>query len=138
MSSMMSMPFATRKQFPTSGDELFFDYRQRRALEEQERADLKVADQAQQCSALNSAPLAFGRGKKSIICVCPQTPSILYWARLRSRRNSRWGIYTMNSGFVPRSTHRSESDFFHSGHTASSGFAEPLANSHYFAVSGTL
>jgi hypothetical protein len=55
MSSMMSMPLATRKQFPTSGDELLFDYRQRRALEEQERADLKVADQAQQCSALNSA-----------------------------------------------------------------------------------
>jgi hypothetical protein len=55
MRSMMSMPFATRTQFPTSGDELFFDYRQRRALEEQERADLKVADQAQQCSTLNSA-----------------------------------------------------------------------------------
>lgn len=54
MSSMMSMPFATRKQFPTSGDELLFDYRQRRALEEQERADLKVADQAQQCAAWNS------------------------------------------------------------------------------------
>ena len=51
----MSMPFATRKQFPTSGEEIFFDYRQRRALEEQERADLKIADQAQQCSALNSA-----------------------------------------------------------------------------------
>ena len=55
MSSMMSTPFATRKQFPTSGDELFIDYRQRRALEEQERADLKVANQAQQYSALNSA-----------------------------------------------------------------------------------
>ena len=55
MSSMLSVPFATRKQIPTSGDELFFDYRQRRALEEQERAELKIADQAQQCSALNSA-----------------------------------------------------------------------------------
>ena len=55
MSSMMSMPFAIPKQFPTSGDELFFDYRQRRALKKQKQADLKVADQAQQCSALNSA-----------------------------------------------------------------------------------
>jgi len=53
MSSMMSMPFANNK--PTHGDDLFVDYRQRRAQEEDERADLKRADQAEQCSGLNSA-----------------------------------------------------------------------------------
>jgi hypothetical protein len=53
MSSMMSMPFA--KNEPATGDDLFFDFRQRRALEENERADLKRADQAEQCCGSNSA-----------------------------------------------------------------------------------
>jgi len=55
MSPTLSMPFAKRKPLTTTSDDVFVDYRQRRALEEHERADLKRADQAEQCSGLNSA-----------------------------------------------------------------------------------
>ena len=57
MSSMMSTPFARNEPFTTARDEHLLDYRQRRALEEGERADLKRADQAQQCAVLNSPDL---------------------------------------------------------------------------------
>ncbi len=57
MSSMMSIPFARREQGTLAGDDLLLDFRQRRALEERERAELKRADQAQQRSAVNSADL---------------------------------------------------------------------------------
>jgi hypothetical protein len=53
MSSMMSTPFANNR--PSAGDDLFIDYRQRRAQEENERADLKRVDQAEQCSGSNTA-----------------------------------------------------------------------------------
>ena len=56
MSSMIS-PFAHTEQFTTRSDEILFDYRQRRALEERERADLKRVDVAQQCSDLNTPDL---------------------------------------------------------------------------------
>jgi hypothetical protein len=57
MRSMTSMPFATNEPITTAQDGLLSDYRQRRALEERERADLKRADQAEQCATLNSADL---------------------------------------------------------------------------------
>ena len=57
MSSMMSIPLARSEPSTSASDELLFDYRQRRALEERERADLKRADQAEQCAELNSADL---------------------------------------------------------------------------------
>ena len=57
MSSMMSVPFVRNERFTTAGDELLCDYRQRRALEERERIDLRCADQAEQRSAMNSADL---------------------------------------------------------------------------------
>jgi hypothetical protein len=57
MSSMMSLPFAKREVLTTAGDERLLDYRQRRAVEERERVDLKRADVAEQCSPLNSADL---------------------------------------------------------------------------------
>ena len=57
MSSMMSMPSAKSEPFTPARDEHLLDYRQRRALEERDRADLKRADQAEQCSVLNSADL---------------------------------------------------------------------------------
>jgi hypothetical protein len=57
MSSMMSGPFARRERFTTAGDELLYDFRQRRALDERERTDLRCADQAEQRSAMNSVEL---------------------------------------------------------------------------------
>jgi hypothetical protein len=57
MNSMMSMPFAKRERFTTAGDDSLIDYRQRRAIEERERAEVKRADVAEQCSAFNSVEL---------------------------------------------------------------------------------
>lgn len=57
MSSMVSVPFAKQERFTTAGDDALMDYRQRRALEERERADTKRADVAEQCAASNSAAL---------------------------------------------------------------------------------
>jgi hypothetical protein len=57
MSSTLSMSFAKSEPFSTAGDERLADFRQRRALEERERADLKAAEQAEQRSELNSADL---------------------------------------------------------------------------------
>jgi hypothetical protein len=53
---MMSVPFARSERF-TTGDELLCDYRQRRALEERARIDLRCAEQAEQRSTINSADL---------------------------------------------------------------------------------
>ena len=55
MSSMMSMPFAKSQSLTTTGADPFLDYRERRALEEHERADVRRADRAEQGSGLNSA-----------------------------------------------------------------------------------
>jgi hypothetical protein len=57
MSSMLSVPLAQSDRFTTAGEEVLSDFRQRRPLEERERADLKRAELAQQCSDLNSADL---------------------------------------------------------------------------------
>jgi hypothetical protein len=55
MSSMMSTAPFVKSERTTSGDELLTDYRERRALEERERADLKRADLAEVCADFNSA-----------------------------------------------------------------------------------
>jgi hypothetical protein len=57
MSSMTSLRPADSERFTSAGDELLSDYRQRRALEESERAERKRMESAQQYSALNSADL---------------------------------------------------------------------------------
>jgi hypothetical protein len=57
MSSMTTLRPANGERFTSAGDELLSDYRQRRALEESERAEQRRADSAEQCSALNSADL---------------------------------------------------------------------------------
>jgi hypothetical protein len=56
MSSMVSVPFAKNERF-TPADELLCDFRQRRAIEERERIDVRCAEQAEQRSAMNSADL---------------------------------------------------------------------------------
>jgi len=55
MSSMTSWRPASRDR--AAGDELLDDYRERRALEESERAEQKRVDSAEQHSTLNSADL---------------------------------------------------------------------------------
>jgi hypothetical protein len=55
MSSMTSFRPANTER--STGDELLFDYRQRRALEASERAERKRVDSAEQYSELNSADL---------------------------------------------------------------------------------
>jgi hypothetical protein len=57
MSSITSWRPAERERFTSAGDDLLSDYRQRRALEESERAEQKRMDSAEQYSALNSADL---------------------------------------------------------------------------------
>lgn len=52
MTSVTSLHSA---RFNSSGDEILSDYRQRKAIEENERAERRRADSAEQYSALNSA-----------------------------------------------------------------------------------
>jgi hypothetical protein len=55
MSSMVSLRPENGERSKSAGDETLHDYRQRRALEELERAERKRSDSAQQYSPLNSA-----------------------------------------------------------------------------------
>lgn len=54
MSAMMTFPVAKDERFTSRDVEVLADYRQRRALEDLERAELKRADLAEQHSAVNS------------------------------------------------------------------------------------
>jgi hypothetical protein len=56
MNAMMNLP-AKDDRFTFRDAEVLTDYRQRRALEERERAELKRADLAEQHSAVNSVDL---------------------------------------------------------------------------------
>jgi hypothetical protein len=57
MSSMNSLRPANGARFMSGGDDLLSDYRERRALEESERAEQRRADSAEQYSTLNSVDL---------------------------------------------------------------------------------
>jgi hypothetical protein len=57
MNAMTTLPVATHQRSSFADAEVLSDYRQRRALEEQERAELKRAELAEQRSALNCAEL---------------------------------------------------------------------------------
>jgi hypothetical protein len=57
MSSMISVRPENSERFRSTGDETLYDYRQRRALDELERAERKRLDSAEQYSVLNSAEL---------------------------------------------------------------------------------
>jgi hypothetical protein len=57
MSSMTSFRAANVERFTSGSDELLSDYRQRRALEESERAEKRRMESAEQSSAANSADL---------------------------------------------------------------------------------
>ena len=74
MRSMTSVPFATSEHATMAQDGLLSDYRQRRALEELERAELKRADQAQQCATLNSADLRIRAWEKVHQLCMPSDP----------------------------------------------------------------
>jgi hypothetical protein len=54
MNAMMASPVAKDERFTSRDVEVLADYRQRRALEEFERAELKRVDLAEQHSAMNS------------------------------------------------------------------------------------
>lgn len=55
MNAMKALPSAKDERSKFADAEILSDYRQRRALEELERAELKRADLAEQQSTLNSA-----------------------------------------------------------------------------------
>lgn len=57
MNAMKTLPVAKDEQFTFRDAEVLSDYRQRRALEEREREELKRADLAEQHSAVNSVDL---------------------------------------------------------------------------------
>jgi hypothetical protein len=57
MNATMTLPIKKEQRLTYADAELLSDYRQRRALEEQERAERKRADMAEQYSALNCADL---------------------------------------------------------------------------------
>lgn len=57
MNATMTLPVAKDEQFTFRDAEVLSDYRQRRALEERKRAELRRADLAEQHSAANSADL---------------------------------------------------------------------------------
>lgn len=57
MNAMMTLPIVKDERFTFRDVEILSDYRQRRALEEHERAELRRAESAEQHSVLNSADL---------------------------------------------------------------------------------
>jgi hypothetical protein len=73
MSSMTSWRPVSRER--ARGDELLSDYRERRALEESERAEQKRADSAQQYSTLNSADVRIRAWEKLHHLRMPSNPS---------------------------------------------------------------
>lgn len=74
MSSMLFAPLAKSERSIPAGDDLLSDYRQRRALEERERADRKRAELAEQLSALNSAELRIRAWEKAHQLCMPSGP----------------------------------------------------------------
>jgi len=73
MTSMTSWRPANRER--SAGDELLTDYRERRALEESERAEQKRVDSAEQYSALNSADLRIRAWEKVHQLRMPSDPA---------------------------------------------------------------
>jgi len=57
MNAMVTLPTEKERRSTFADAEILSDYRQRRALEEHERAELKRADLAEQHSTLNCADL---------------------------------------------------------------------------------
>jgi hypothetical protein len=74
MTFLTSLPRANTERFVPS-DEILFDYRQRRAIEQSESAEQRRADSAQQYSMLNSADLRIRAWEKFHQLRMPSDPS---------------------------------------------------------------
>jgi hypothetical protein len=72
---MTSVTSFASARFTAAGDEILSDYRQRRALEESERAEQRRADSAEQHSALNSADQRIRAWEKVHQLRMPSDPS---------------------------------------------------------------
>jgi hypothetical protein len=76
---MSATPFllasADRARFRSEGEELLSDFRQRRALEESERAEQRRSDCAQQHSAMNSADMRIRAWEKVHQLRMPSDPT---------------------------------------------------------------
>src|SRR6185503_20329222 len=66
---------ADRERFRSTDDQLLYDYRQRRAIEETERAERRREQHAQQHSVLNSADLRIRAWEKVHQLRLPSNPS---------------------------------------------------------------
>lgn len=75
MNAMMTFPVAKDQRFTSTDAEVLSDYRQRRALEERERAELRRADLAEQHSPLNSADLRIRAWEKVHGLRMPSAPN---------------------------------------------------------------
>jgi hypothetical protein len=74
MDSFFSMPPRETSRRASAGDELLTDYRQRRALEEQDRAERKRMDSAEQLSPLNSVDVRIRAWEKTHHLRMPADP----------------------------------------------------------------
>lgn len=74
MNAMMAFPVAKDERFTSRDVEILADYRQRRALEELERAELKRADLAEQHSTVNSVDVRIRAWEKAHGLRMPSDP----------------------------------------------------------------
>jgi hypothetical protein len=75
MTSTTFLPYAREGRYRSEGEELLSDYRQRRALEETQRAEQRRDECAQQSSMLNSADLRIRAWEKVHNLRMPSDPS---------------------------------------------------------------
>ena len=74
MNAVMTFPVAKHERFTFRDVEVLADYRQRRAIEELERAELKRADLAEQRSAVNSVHVRIRAWEKAHGLRMPSDP----------------------------------------------------------------
>jgi hypothetical protein len=74
MNAMTTWPASEDERFVSTSADLASDYRRRRALEEQERAELKRIDLETQCSPFNSAELRIRAWEKVHRLSIPSDP----------------------------------------------------------------
>lgn len=75
MSSMDTVPSLESRRVGSAGEEILLDYRERRALEEIERAALKRQDHAELSSAQNTADMRIRAWERVHQLRMPSTPS---------------------------------------------------------------
>ena len=74
MNAMMTFPVAKDERFTSRDVEILADYRQRRAMEELERAEMKRVDLAEQHSAVNSVDVRIRAWEKAHGLRMPSDP----------------------------------------------------------------